>query len=97
MTKISREEVLHIAKLARLDLSEQEVETYSEQLSDILWYVKQLQKVDTNGVQPLTHVYDQVNHLRSDTNRKSLNVKSAVQNAPDTDGTYFKVPQVIKD
>ncbi len=97
MTEISRKEVLHIAKLARLDLKETEVDTYAHQLSDILGYVKQLQDVDTDGIEPLTHVYDQVNQLRADANRESLPLKKVVQNAPDSDGTFFKVPQVIKD
>ena len=95
--KVSPEEVRHIAKLARLELSDTEVETFSSQLGDILDYMDKLNEVDTTNVEPLSHVHDQVNRLREDKAEPSLTREEALKNAPDTDGTFFKVPRVIKE
>ena len=86
-----------IAKLARLELSTEEIQSLSHQLTDILHYVEQLETVDTDGVEPLSHVHDVVNNLRKDEVKTSLPREQVFRNAPDSDGTYFKVPKVIKD
>lgn len=95
--KVSPEEVRHIAKLARLELTDAEVETFSHQLGDILTYMDKLNEVDTTDVEPLSHVHDMVNRLREDKAKPSLPREEALKNAPESDGTFFKVPRVIKE
>ncbi len=95
--KVSEKDVRHIAKLARLELTDAEVQTFSGQLGDILGYMDKLNQVDTTEVEPLYHVHDQVNRLRADQVETSLPREEALKNAPDTDGTFFKVPRVIKE
>lgn len=92
---ISREEVLHIAKLAKLRLSEEEVGLFQEQLGKILEYFRKLEEVDTAGVEPLKHVIAMENVFREDEPRKSLPPEEALQNAPKRHADYFEVPKVI--
>lgn len=95
--KVPEKDVRHIAKLARLELTDSEVETFSNQLGDILGYMEKLNEVDTTTVEPLSHVHDQVNRLREDIVEPSIPRKEALKNAPETDGIFFKVPRVIKE
>ena len=88
---ISREDVLHVARLARLELSEAEVERFQEQLSAILDAVSKVQELDLEGVPPTSHPLDVVNVWREDEPRPSLSVEEALANAPDRDGDLFKV------
>ena len=97
MNAVESAEVKRIAKLARLHLTNTEIQSMAPELSDILGYVEQLGQVDTDGVEPLSHVHEVVNQLRPDEVQPSLPLEQVFRNAPDTDGTYFKVPQVIKD
>ena len=89
------EEVREVAKLARLELSEDEISTYAGQLTKVLDYVALLNEVDTEGVEPMVHALDQGNVFRVDELRPSLSREEALSNAPKTDGKYFQVPQVI--
>ncbi|MEP3480647.1 MAG: Asp-tRNA(Asn)/Glu-tRNA(Gln) amidotransferase subunit GatC [Fuerstiella sp.] len=89
------EEVREVAKLARLELSEDEISTYADQLTKVLDYVALLDEVDTEGVEPMVHALDQGNVFRTDEVRPSLSREDALLNAPKTDGKYFQVPQVI--
>jgi len=89
---ISRDEVLHVARLARLELSEAEVERFGEQLSAILEAVSKVQELDLSGVAPTSHPHDVVNVWREDAPRPSLSLDDAFANAPDRDGDLFKVP-----
>ena len=93
---VDRDEVLKIAALAKLHLSEEEVSLYTDQMNEILEYMKQLDELDTEDVESLSHVLDQINMTRPDEEKTSLSRDEALQNAPETDGEYFIVPNVIK-
>ena len=89
---ISRDDVLHVARLARLELSDAEVERFREQLSAILDAVSKVQELDLADVPPTSHPLDVVNVWRDDEPRPSLPVEEALANAPDRDGSLFRVP-----
>ena len=93
--KVSKEEVKKIASLARLELSDDEVELYTNQLNDILLYMEQLNELNTNNVEPLSHVLDLTNVTRKDVERPSMDREDVLKNAPETDGEYFIVPKII--
>ncbi len=92
---LSREEVLHVAELARLSLRPEEVEVFTRQLNDILAYVEKLQELDTAGVKPLAHVVPVFNAFREDKVRPSLSTEEALANAPAREERSFLVPKVI--
>jgi aspartyl-tRNA(Asn)/glutamyl-tRNA(Gln) amidotransferase subunit C len=89
---ISREDVLHVARLARLELSDAEVERFREQLSAILDAVSKVQELDLTGVPPTSHPLDVVNVWREDEPRPSLPVEEALANAPARRDDLFEVP-----
>jgi aspartyl-tRNA(Asn)/glutamyl-tRNA(Gln) amidotransferase subunit C len=89
---ISREEVLHVARLARLDLTDEEVERFQDQLNAILEAVGKVAELDLSAVEPTAHPLDLVNVWRADEPRPSLTVEDALVNAPDRDGALFRVP-----
>ena len=89
---ITRQDVLHVARLARLELSDAEVERFREQLSAILDAVSKVQELDLADVPPTSHPLDVVNVWRDDEPRPSLPVEEALANAPDRDGSLFRVP-----
>lgn len=93
---ISRDEVTYIAGLARLTLTDQEIDLYAQQLSDILGYIEQLNELDVENVEPMSHVLDIINVMREDKNLPSLSREEVMANAPDHDGEHFKVPRVVK-
>ena len=92
---LSREEVLHVAELARLSLRPAEVELFTRQLNDILAYVQKLEELDTSGVAPLAHVIPLVNAFREDVVREGLSLEAALKNAPVREDGSFLVPRVI--
>jgi len=92
---ITREEVLHIAKLAKLELSEEEVELFREQLGRILEYFRKLEELNTEDVEPMKHVIPITNAFRADVPRESLTPEEALKNAPKRRDDYFEVPKVI--
>lgn len=92
---ITIQEVEHIAKLAKLSLSEDEKNAYTKQLSEILDYVEKLNELDTEEIEPLSHVMDVTNAFREDTPRECLSRKDTLANAPESDGKFFIVPKVI--
>ncbi|MCH8070097.1 MAG: Asp-tRNA(Asn)/Glu-tRNA(Gln) amidotransferase subunit GatC [Candidatus Marinimicrobia bacterium] len=94
-TKITKKEVLKIASLAKLSLSEGEIEMYTNQMNDILAYMDQLNELDTDDIEPLSHVLDLTNVTRADKEKPSLDREDVLKNAPETDGEYFIVPKVI--
>jgi aspartyl-tRNA(Asn)/glutamyl-tRNA(Gln) amidotransferase subunit C len=94
---ISREEVKYIAGLARLTLTEEEIELYAKQLNDILGYIDQLKELDIDQVEVMSHVLDIVNVMREDKHLPSLSREEVMKNAPDHDGEHFRVPRVIKN
>ena len=89
---ISRDEVLHVAGLARLDLSEDEIERFREQLNAILEAVGKVAELDLSDVEPTAHPLDLVNAWAEDEPRSSLSVDEALVNAPDREGDFFRVP-----
>jgi aspartyl-tRNA(Asn)/glutamyl-tRNA(Gln) amidotransferase subunit C len=89
---ISRDEVLHVARLARLDLTDEEVERFREQLNAILDAVGKVAELDLADVEPTAHPLDLVNGWAEDEPRPSLSVEEALANAPDCEGDFFRVP-----
>ena len=89
---ITREQVLHVAKLAHLDLTEEEVERFREQLSAILEAVSKVSELDLADVPPTSHPLDLVNVWREDEPRPSLSADDVFANAPDREDEFFKVP-----
>ena len=91
---ITIKDVEHVAKLARLELSENEIEKYSKQLGDILKYVEQMNEVDTTNVEPMNHPIDFVNVVREDKKIYENTREELMANAPDIEGEFFKVPKI---
>lgn len=85
-----------MAGLARLQLSEEEVKTFKEDMNDILGYMDLLEEVDTENVEPLEHVIELESRLRKDEAKEPLAHEDALKNAPDADSDYFRVPKVIE-
>ncbi|MBS3758162.1 MAG: Asp-tRNA(Asn)/Glu-tRNA(Gln) amidotransferase subunit GatC [Desulfobacterales bacterium] len=94
--KIAREEVLHVAHLARLSIDDDAVETFSEQLGSILEYVESLSRVDTSNVPPTAHAVEMANAFRKDEAARHLEREEAVANAPKAEEGHFIVPKVIE-
>ncbi|MGH2953635.1 MAG: Asp-tRNA(Asn)/Glu-tRNA(Gln) amidotransferase subunit GatC [Solirubrobacterales bacterium] len=89
---IDREQVLHVARLARLELSEDEVETMARELSGILGHVDKISELDLDGVEPTSHVVALENVLRADEPEPSLARERALEPAPDPADGAFRVP-----
>jgi len=89
---ITRDEVLHVAALARLELSDEEVERFQEQLNAILEAVGKVAELDLTDVEPTAHPLDLVNVWAEDEPRPCLPVDEALANAPDRAGNFFRVP-----
>ncbi|MBI5379754.1 MAG: Asp-tRNA(Asn)/Glu-tRNA(Gln) amidotransferase subunit GatC [Nitrospirae bacterium] len=94
--KLTREEVNHVARLARLHFSEEEAERFREQLSAILTYVEKLGELDTTGVEPTSHVLPIRNVFREDAVLPSLPREEALANAPDRTEEFYRVPKIIE-
>ena len=92
---LSRDDVRWVAHLARLELSDAELETMARQLSSILDYVNLLQQVNTDGVEPLAHPLSVQNIFRADEPAPSLPVAEVLANAPDRRGDFYGVPAVL--
>ena len=92
---LTRDEVLHVATLARLSLEPAEIELFTRQLNDILAYVEKLQELDTTGVAPLAHVVPVFNVLRPDAVTPCLDREAALSNAPAKENGAFLVPKII--
>jgi len=93
--KISRNEVEHVADLARLELSGEEVDQFTGQLDAILSYIDKLNELDTADVEPTAHVIQVGNVIREDRVCDSIPLKETLSNAPETDEGFFKVPKII--
>jgi aspartyl-tRNA(Asn)/glutamyl-tRNA(Gln) amidotransferase subunit C len=89
---IDRDQVLHVAKLARLKFSEEEIERLAPELSEILEHVERMDRVDLEGVEPTSHVVELQNVLREDVPRDSLPKERALEQAPDAADGGFRVP-----
>jgi aspartyl-tRNA(Asn)/glutamyl-tRNA(Gln) amidotransferase subunit C len=93
---ISREEVRHIALLARLRFSDEEESQLTEQLGHILQHMAVLERLDTLGVPPLAHALDAVNVVRDDRVTNEPNSQVLLANAPASDASFFVVPKIIE-
>ena len=92
---ISSTDIQRVAHLARLQLSETELESYSVQMKAIVEFVDQLQGVDTSGVEPMVHAIELTNVLADDQVRTGLSREQALANSPDHDEECFRVPAVM--
>lgn len=96
MSKLTREEVLKLAQLARLDLSDEEVEEFRKELSDILQYVEQLQQVDISGLKPTNQVTGLVNVMRDDKVRSyGYAPRDLLKNVPEVQDDMIKVNRMV--
>jgi len=93
---ISPDQVRHIARLARIEIGEAEVESLGSQLGNILGYIEKLDELDTSGVEPTSHVLELSNVTRADVVRPSLTPDEALANAPDRSGDFYRVPKIIE-
>ena len=89
---IDREQLLHVARLARLELHEEEVDRLEAQLNDIIDAVSKVSELDLSDVPPTSHPLDVVNVWAADEPHACLSVEEALANAPEREGAYFKVP-----
>jgi len=94
--KITRAEVEHVARLARLELSEPELDTFTAQMDSILAYVEKLNALDTEGIIPTSHAVPMENAFRPDELAQAIGVESALANAPSRVESFFRVPKVIE-
>jgi aspartyl-tRNA(Asn)/glutamyl-tRNA(Gln) amidotransferase subunit C len=94
--KITKDEVAHVAHLARLEFTEAQTELFTFQINNILLYMEMLNRVDTTGVEPMTHAIAQQNAFREDIAALSLDRRLTLANAPDARGDFFRVPKVIE-
>ena len=94
--KITREEVEYVAHLARLALTAEEAEEFTGQLDQILGYFEKLGELDAKDVKPTRHAIALVNAFREDQVQPSYDAETALANAPDREGAFFKVPKIIE-
>jgi aspartyl-tRNA(Asn)/glutamyl-tRNA(Gln) amidotransferase subunit C len=92
---VTLKDVEHIAELARLKFSGEELENFTHQLNQILEYVEKLNELNTENVEPLSHPIEGNNAFRKDELKPSISREEAIKNAPDSDDEFFKVPKVI--
>jgi aspartyl-tRNA(Asn)/glutamyl-tRNA(Gln) amidotransferase subunit C len=95
--RIDESQVRKVAKLARLELAEGEIEEFTAQLSAILDYMEKMNELDTADVEPLAHCLPISNILRDDSIKASLGTEKTLANAPQRDGEFFKVPKILDE
>lgn len=93
---ITVKDVQHVARLARLHLSPEEEAMFTEQMNAILQYAEKLSGLDTEGVEPTTHVLHVSNVMREDVVKESLSIEDVLLNAPEEEDGQFKVPAVLE-
>ncbi len=91
---ITVKDVEHVAKLARLELTDAEKEKFTKQLGDVLKYVEQMNEVDTTNVKPMAHAFDIVNVMREDKVVTEVSREELLKNAPEEENGFFKVPKI---
>ena len=97
MKRISSHEVKKVAQLARLELNESEIQKHAEQLENILGYIKQLEKIDTENIPCTTRAIEVVNVLRKDEKKDYENSEELLDLAPSRENQFFKVPKIISE
>ena len=95
MTKISSSDVRKVAQLARLELPEDQIETYTKQLEEILSYVDHLQEIDTGNIPPTTRAVEVVNAMRDDFVEVTSSREDILNQAPQREGDFFRVPKIL--
>lgn len=95
--KISKDDIIKVSELARLEFKEEELEKFTEQLGNILEYIEQLNELNTDNVEPTSHVLDMSTPLREDKVVEWLSTEEVFKNAPESEDDFFVVPQVIED
>jgi aspartyl-tRNA(Asn)/glutamyl-tRNA(Gln) amidotransferase subunit C len=94
--KINQQDVEHVARLARLSLNPDDLKTMTVQMDAILGYVDKLNELDTSGIEPMAHAVPMSNAFREDEITEPIGVEQALQNAPQRNDNYFKVPKIIE-
>jgi len=94
--KITKDEILHVADLARLDLDAEAIETFAGQIGKVLQYVDTLNEIDTEGIRPTSHAIFLTNAFREDEPRPHLDRDQALANAPEKEEGNFVVPKIIE-
>ena len=94
--EVNDELINNLAKLSHLSFTEEERKEIKADLQEMITFIEKLKEVNTEGVEPLLHMSSNVNILRDDIVEGSVSREEGLKNAPDTDGTFFKVPKVIK-
>ncbi|HET8578373.1 MAG TPA: Asp-tRNA(Asn)/Glu-tRNA(Gln) amidotransferase subunit GatC [Methylomirabilota bacterium] len=95
--KITLKEVEHVARLARLELSDADKERMRRELDSILSYIDKLRALDTDGVEPTSHAVPMTNVMREDAPRPSFPQEEMLTNAPERSGEFFRVPKIIEE
>ncbi|MDA3861525.1 MAG: Asp-tRNA(Asn)/Glu-tRNA(Gln) amidotransferase subunit GatC [Melioribacteraceae bacterium] len=93
---VTKNDIEHIAKLAKLEIKEDEIDNFTSQLNKVLDYVDKLNELDTDNVKPLSHPIEGENVFREDLLKESIPTKDALKNSGSKTEEYFKVPKVIK-
>lgn len=96
MSRITKEQVNHVANLARLEFDEEQIEKFTKQLDDIISLAESLNELDTTNVEPTSHVLDIRNVLREDKAKPGLPREEVLKNAPDQKDGQFRVPSIIE-
>jgi aspartyl-tRNA(Asn)/glutamyl-tRNA(Gln) amidotransferase subunit C len=92
---ISKQDVMYVANLARLNLDEESIDAFADQIGSILDYVDALRQVDTTGIEPTSHAISLSNAFREDTPKPHPGADSALENAPEKESGQFVVPKII--
>ncbi len=95
MSELTSAQIEHVARLARIEISNEEVAALRDSMGHILTYIERLNEVDTEGVEPMVHAIDLSNVFREDVVAPSLARDAAWSNAPTRDGRYFLVPAIL--
>lgn len=96
MSRITIDEVKHVANLARLAITEEEADKFAKQLDAIITFAEQLNELDTDNIEPTSHVLDMKNIFREDEAKPGLPVEEVLKNAPDHEDGQIKVPAIIE-
>ncbi|MBU5310506.1 Asp-tRNA(Asn)/Glu-tRNA(Gln) amidotransferase subunit GatC [Tissierella carlieri] len=93
---ISKEDVKHVASLAKLKFSEEEIDEFTDKFSEVLAYVEKLNQIDTENIEPTYQVYDYNQKLREDTVKEGLQREEVLQNAIEEQYGYFKILKIVE-
>jgi len=96
MAEITKDQVKHVAHLARLEITDEEAGQFTEHLSAIITYAEKLNELDTEGIEPTTHVLDLKNVFRKDEAKHTITQEEALKNAPDAQDGQFRVPSILE-